>query len=541
MSVLVVGGGPVGLTLALSLAHYGVDCLVLEKAGQPSVLPRLDIVNARSMEIFRSLDLHRELVGASPTAGASFDVLWATSPKGREIHRFRYPPRSWWRALSLLANDGCFPAEEGLRMSVSTLEGVLLKAVEQSPCIEFLRHAEVVDVWQDKHGVGARLADGRELKADWLVGCDGAGSLVRQIAGIELHVLSEVGPIQSVRLRTSPDENMSAGGDPAWHVQSNRGTLVSDDGKQLFTLHMPTTGETEKQVPWRQQMADFLGSEVDCEVLSHGLWHARQAVAGCMRSERILLAGDSAHQYVPTGGYGFNSGVGDAWSLAWRLAGCLQGWAATGELDRYDRERRRACWMNQGACSRHLATRASIASAWRRVGEAALEAEGRSGKHARAVLQQWIKEVGNAENELWGLEAGDLRPLVSESDDLAAEVDGQALAEYVSACPVEQLLRFSPAVVPGARLAHFFLKDGTALLDHLKPCFNLVVVRGADEELKQIQETIGTSEQGVSDSLIDLRLLWPSDKVDWAVDWLRVRPDGIIQASGTMAEAAKLC
>ncbi|MDO9714398.1 FAD-dependent monooxygenase, partial [Paracraurococcus lichenis] len=189
--VLVAGGGPVGMTLALELARRGVRCLLAERNPATTQHPKMDITNARSMELFRRLGVADALRAVAVPEDSNFDVAWITTLAGHELHRFRYPSVEDWRQLIRETNDGTMPAEPSMRVSQVEIEPVLQRAVLAHPLVEARWGVAFEDLAQDAGGVTAtlrRAADGgtERVRCAWLAGCDGGTSAVRRALGIPL-------------------------------------------------------------------------------------------------------------------------------------------------------------------------------------------------------------------------------------------------------------------------------------------------------------------------------------------------------------------
>jgi hypothetical protein len=252
----------------------------------------------------------------------------------------------------------------------------------------------------------------------------------------------------------------------AWHYQSPRyGVMICQDDKEAWTLHAPIppgadAGSLDPQVPLRA----FLGTEIPVQIMQANPWVAHLLVAQSYRKGRVFLLGDSAHQYIPTGGYGMNTGVGDAFDLAWKLAGIAQGWGGEALLDSYDQERRPVGRRNREASGFHAATKARIAELW----PDELDQAGPQGDVLRAEIGRRIAEIGNAENESLGIELGyryDDSPVICAEQGSPPSLSQQ---------------RYAPSTWPGARLPSLYLADGRALHDLMGPGFTLIAFDGAE-------------------------------------------------------------
>jgi FAD binding domain len=171
---------------------------------------------------------------------------------------------------------------------------------------------------------------------------------------------------------------------------------------------------------------------------------------------RVALAGDSAHQVIPTGGYGMNTGIGDAVDLGWKLAALLNGWGAPRLLHSYEAERRPIALQNRAAAQRHAEVRFAITAL---IAESADDDE---------TLGAKVAALGNAENECWGIEHG-----------YRYEASPVICHETTSPPPFDPLV-CTPTTCPGARLPHLYLKDGSALYDRLGADLTLLALEGAD-------------------------------------------------------------
>ena len=451
--VLIAGGGPVGMTLARTLALYGVRCLLVERNPTTTRHPKMDITNGRSMELFRRLGVADRLRAVAVPEENNFDISWITSlareAGGRELHRFRYPSVAEKRLEILARNDGTQPREPAMRVSQVMIEPVLRDAILGHPLVDARWGVAFEDFKQDETGVTVTLRTvetgaTEQVRCDFLAGCDGGTSAVRDRLGIALEGRAAVAHRYMIHFRSDARDLLQAFG-VAWHYQTDKGTLIAQDDKDTWTLQTrPPLGADPAAIDPNAMLDAWAGRAFPREILVANPWFTHLLLAERYRGGRVFLAGDAAHQYIPTGGYGMNTGIGDAVDLGFKLAATVKGFATAGLLDSYERERRPVGYRNRIASERHTGVRLKIAELYQN--ERDPEALGRA-----------IAALGNDENESWGIEFG-------------YRYDG------VEGDP----LKYQPTTAPGARLPSVFLADGSALYDHLGPWFTLLRFGDAD-------------------------------------------------------------
>jgi 2-polyprenyl-6-methoxyphenol hydroxylase-like FAD-dependent oxidoreductase len=445
--VLIAGGGPVGMTLAAALAQFGVRCLLVERQASTTRHPKMDITNGRSMELFRRLGLVDQLRAVGVPEENNFDVSWITTLTDRELHRFRYPSVVQKRAEILAHNDGTQPREPAMRVSQVVIEPVLREAIVHDPLVEARWSMALEDFVQDAAGVTCTLRSletgaTETVRCDFLAGCDGGSSIVRERLGIGLSGKANVAHRYMVHFHSEARDVLQAFG-IAWHYQSAMGTLIAQDDKATWTLQMrmPSNGNTDPNAV----LDAWVGrGGFERKILVANPWFTNLLLADRYGHGRVFLAGDSAHQYIPTGGYGMNTGIADAVDLGWKLAAVVKGYATTGLLHSYERERRPVGYRNRLASERHTDVRLKIAELYKN--DRDLDA-----------LARGIAALGNAENESWGIEFG-------------YRYDG------VEANPTI----YEPTTAPGARLPSVVLRDGSFLYDRLGRWFTLLRFGDAD-------------------------------------------------------------
>jgi 2-polyprenyl-6-methoxyphenol hydroxylase-like FAD-dependent oxidoreductase len=467
--VLIAGAGPVGMTLARVLARLGVRCMLVERNPTTTRHPKMDITNSRSMELFARFGLAEALRAVAVPTANSFDVAWITRLTGHELHRFRYPSVDAWRAQARATNDGTMPREAPMRVSQVEIEPVLQRAVLSEPLVEARWGVGFESFAEDDGGVTVTLRDSEtgaaeQTRCAFLAGCDGGGSLVRKGLGIGLEGQARVMPRFMTHFRSDARALLQRFG-IAWHYQGPYGTLIAQNDVDVWTLQsrFPPGVEDPGEVDPHALIRAFAGTGFPYEILVANHWHPHLLVAERYASRRVLLAGDAAHQYIPTGGYGMNTGIGDAIDLGWKLAAVAHGFGGPGLLASYDAERRPIGRRNRDASGRHTGVRIEIAAVYAEYGELLLT-EGAAGDAARAEAAARIAALGNAENECWGIEHGycyHASPIIAVEPNAAAPDDP---------------LRYEPTTIPGVRLPSVFLGDGSAVYDRLGPWFTLLAV-----------------------------------------------------------------
>jgi 2-polyprenyl-6-methoxyphenol hydroxylase-like FAD-dependent oxidoreductase len=409
----------------------------------------MDITNGRSMELFRRLGLADRLRAVAVPEGNCFDVSWITSLVGRELHRFRYPSIIERRTEILKRNDGSQPREPAMRVSQVMIEPVLQRAILGDQLVEARWGVALEDFEQNDEGVIVTLHHGdtgvtESVRCDFLAGCDGGSSLVRERLGIALEGRAAVTQRYMIHFKSDARDLLQAFG-IAWHYQTDKGTLIAQDDEDTWTLQTrPPAGAAPEAADPNAMLDAWVGQSFPRHVLVANPWASHLLVAERYRLGRAFLAGDAAHQYIPTGGYGMNTGIADAVDLGWKLASVLKGYADQSLLDTYEHERRPVGLRNRAASERHTDVRIRIAELYR-------------SERDHDALARGIAALGNAENESWGIEFG-YRYDGVEGDPLVYE----------------------PTTAPGARLPSVFLHDGSALYDRLGPWFTLLRLGDAD-------------------------------------------------------------
>ncbi len=342
--VVIVGGGPVGMGLAIELGQRGVCCVVIERYAKPQPIPKGQNLTQRTMEHFHFWGAEKRL-RAARTIPAEYGIGGLTAYGtllGPHVHDWLQ--RDLVRPYYHTANE---------RLPQYATETVLRERAAELPLIQTLYGWDAESIVPDDEGVTVTVAerDGgaqRVVRAAYVVGCDGARSRVREQAGItqtrtdhdrvmvllvfrstELHQLLQRYPGKSYYNVLQPALK------GYWKFFGR-----VDLGNTWF-FHAPVPpGTTADNFDFRAYLHEAVGADFAVEFEHIGFWDLRFAIADTYRAGRLFIAGDAAHSHPPYGGYGVNSGLEDARNLGWKLAAVLQGWGGAMLLDSYDAERR---------------------------------------------------------------------------------------------------------------------------------------------------------------------------------------------------------
>jgi 2-polyprenyl-6-methoxyphenol hydroxylase-like FAD-dependent oxidoreductase len=482
--VLIAGGGPTGLATALELAHHGVRSLVVEPRTEVSWLrPRAKTTSARSMELFRRWGLAGVIRDRAPLPVAWSDqAVFATSLLGREITRI-----GGCFGLDLTGDDRA--AEPGQQVPQPLVEEILREAVQASPYASLRTGFSVTSLTEEQDQVRVTLTGAggeRDTLAAYVVGCDGARSVTRDAIGARYAGRSDARPNVNITFR-APGLAERVPHGPAvhyWVLRPGRPGLVGrlDLADTWWCIAQGVSQETVDDGPLRV-VRDLAGADIEAEILATDPWSARMLLADRYGTERVFLAGDAAHQNPPWGGHGFNTGIGDAVNIGWKLAAMLGGWAGPELLASYQAERRPVAEQTIAVAAANMATLAP------ELADPALAGTDAEFAAARPRVAEAIHRTKRAEFHSLDLVLG-----------------------YTYAG--------SPAVAPGAggRLEHRWLGPGDSRYDHLGREFTLtgdLTAPGAAQFVKAAGEE-GIPLQMVQDAGLPLTLVRPDQHTAWS-------------------------
>jgi 2-polyprenyl-6-methoxyphenol hydroxylase-like FAD-dependent oxidoreductase len=458
------------MTLALNLAHHGVESLIVERWEATTSHPKMDLTNGRSMELFRSIGLADNLRAAGVAAENNFDVSWVTKLAGYELHRFTYPSAVEGARLRRECNDGTLTGEPPLRVSQIVVEPVLKKACDAHSAIEVRFGWKLESFEQDAAGVTSVIRslstdETIDVRSNYLVGCDGGGSTVRSQLGIKNEGMANVANMYMIHFRSTATEVLQRFG-IAWHYQNGAGALVAQNDVDTWTLHTFWPPEVDRAaLNPSAVLQEWVGQEFGHEVLVANPWSAHYLVAEEYQRGRVFLAGDAAHQFMPTGGYGMNSGVADAANLGWKLAAATQGWGGPELLKSYELERRPVARLSWHTSEEHLKVRFALGEIFANATD--LDADTPEGARTRSEVGKKIQELGNLENECWGVEHG-------------YRYESPVVSDEEGAPPAFDATTYHPSTWPGSRLPAVFLQDGSSIHDRIGGGLTLLVSATGD-------------------------------------------------------------
>jgi 2-polyprenyl-6-methoxyphenol hydroxylase-like FAD-dependent oxidoreductase len=474
--VLIVGAGPVGLTLALDLGRRGVHCALIEHSERSLQLPKMERCNGRTMEIYRRLGIAEKVRDAGLPRSAPMHVFLATSMADPPIVRLPYPSVAEAKAEIAAHNDGR-PLEPYQLISQYTLEPLLRSIVETLPTVTVRFGCELTAFTQDASSVSANIRTTKHTNeticAAYLVGCDGGSSTVRKQLGIQLQGEGNIRKLRQA-LFHSEDlyERIPMGKGRHYHIAEEPlfPFIILQDSTRHWTLHAAASRDGEMAEIFRKSLA----MTIDFEMLSVNEWTQHLLCAERYGEGRVFIAGDAAHLVIPTGGLGMNTGVGDAIDLSWKLAGTLAGWAGPQLLASYELERRpiglRIVKASRAAMSGRLN--------WRAACHPSVRENTPEGCAIRAEMARRFDVEQRKVTEILGIEAG--YRYIGSPVICSEQGDG----------PDPENPDYVPTTWPGARLPHVWLNDGTALHDRLGAGYTLLRLGGTHADSSNLERAL---------------------------------------------------
>ena len=536
--VLIVGGGPVGLSLACDLGWRGVECLLIERGDGTIEQPKTNEVNIRTMEFCRRWGIVDTIEARGYSRDHPHDQVYCTNLTGYELSRHPIPP------LGEQQPPPTSPQKKE-RCPQTVFDPILAEHAGHLSSVTMRYRCQFESFIQTPEGVDCVLTDRNtgateRAFAQYVAACDGGNSRIRDALGIRpegIHVLAHsTNVLFHADLQPIHDKGRAVRVlfiEPA----GNWANLMCINGKDLWRLQI--LGDER---PWEEQGLDVhrsicraMGREFnDYEIHSIQRWLRRAVVANRYRDGRIFLVGDSAHQLTPTGGFGMNTGIGDAVDLSWKLQAMLDGWGGNGLLESYENERRPIGQRNVQEATDNFYQQRKTSSHSDLLDDTAAGARTR-------------KEVGErfrrAMFKIW-------------------ENDGVQLGYYYENSPIcvpdatpppeDDPVTYHPTARPGSRAPHAWLNDGRSLLDLFGRGFVLLRLGSDAPEVESLvqaarRRNVPLDVVSIADATVArlyerrLVLVRPDGHVAWRADALPVSAIDLIdrvRGAGT-AEKSK--
>jgi 2,4-dichlorophenol 6-monooxygenase len=481
--VLIVGAGPAGLTLALALARYGVSALTVEKHPSTAHTPRAHIINQRTVEIFRALQISEKFHEVAIPQSAMTNNLWYTTLADPEVAR----SETWGGGPDRAGEYFLASPEPMANCAQTVLEPMLLAAAREAGAdIEF--QTEFVELRQDAAGVTSVIRDRatgatRTVRSRYVIGADGARSRVLTEVGLTVAGPDDLGRAANIWFRADLAKFFEhRPGVLSWNVMPGPmpplrlGTLICHKRYTEFVLafmfdpaHTVLSELSEQDL--LQRIRAVVGEDIDAEILGLAGWQVRAQVAGRYSSGNVFCMGDAVHRHPPTNGLGLNMSVADAYNLAWKLAFVLDGRAGPALLASYSAERQPVGAAGVQRAITSLGEAAAIEAAlglepnqsaedgWKALN--VLYEPGVAGDERRRALREAI-ELSHYQFNAHGIELG----YVYHSDVITAEPTPPAPP------PRDPVLYYTPTTRPGARVPHARLerdREPLSSLDLIDP------------------------------------------------------------------------
>lgn len=520
--VLIVGGGPVGLTMAIELGWRGIDCLVVDETDGIIRQPRMGLVNIRTMEIARRWGIAQNIRNGGYPEDYPQDNVFVTSLRGYELARAAYP------TMGDMPTPPTTP-EKHQRLPQIWFNPILVDIAQSDPHVTVQFQRRFTGFTEDADGITAEITDlngenRQSVRAQYLIGCDGASSSIRKSLGIKM---------EGDLLSNSTAVYIKAPGFLDFHDKGKceRYILIDEkgswanftavDGKELWRLTI--FGDSFNMEDMAAEADMYLrrsfGGDMKYELLSVLPWARLEAVAEHYQRGRVFLAGDAVHCMSPTGGFGMNTGVCDVADLGWKIEATLSGWGGKRLLDSYEIERRPVGLRNTHEAARNFGRISSADES------TDINADTPAGEALRKTIGAAIHDATLHEWETIGVQLGyryENSPMVVP--------DGTSE-------PTDDYMTYTPVARPGHRAPHIWLENDRSILDLFGKGFVLLVFNAADASpfieaanLRELPLTVEVIDHSDAAALYGrgLVLVRPDGHVCWRGDMCPENPITVI-------------
>jgi len=471
-AVVIIGGGPCGLMLAIELGRRHIPVILLEERSSPARFPAANATQARTMEHYRRLGFAEKVRAQGLPPDYPTDIAYFTRYSKHELAHFSLPSARAAREMVKTLTGSWSAAELPHRVSQMFVEAVLREEAAACPTVSIRPGWRMTAIRDTGSGVEVEAEHGSgrtTLRAAYAVGADGGSSPTRKSLGYgyvgESGVVRDFmgGRMFAIHFRSAKlyDAIPHPRAWMYWTVNRDRRAFMATvNGRDEFNFHTQLKlGETE-DITDTEANAMFeraLAAPLKVEIIARSAWNAGYTlVAEKFQRGRIFLGGDAVHLFTPAGGLGYNTAIEDAVNLGWKLAAVLKGWGGPALLDTYEAERQAIARRNTGY-ARGFADSLGLF-----VPPAELEDETPAGEAARKLTGDHFNHHARFEFNIPGITFGgryDGSPIVV--------ADG-------TSPPPDTVNSYQATACPGGRAPHLWLADGRSLYDALGFEFTLL-------------------------------------------------------------------
>jgi 2-polyprenyl-6-methoxyphenol hydroxylase-like FAD-dependent oxidoreductase len=520
--VLIVGGGPVGLMLSIELSWRGIAHILIDQGARAAraVHPRMDQVSIRTMEHLRRLGNVADIEAAGFPRSMRRDIVFTTGVLGHELERepvecdaLRQPP-SFSPQKHELCPQNFFDPTLQLIAERSTFADIRY----DHQLLDFIDHGESI-IASIEHADSGR----QQIEAQYLAGCDGAGSDVARRLGITMDAATTLAQSTNIFIKSDELTGRAAARPGYRYILLDQNgiwaSMINMNGRDVWRLQV-LGGQNRRD--WKEDeiqaaVAKAVGEDVPYSIISVVPWARRELVVEHFSKGRCFLVGDAAHQLSPTGGYGMNTGIAEAVDLAWKLEATLKGWGGPALLASYETERRPVALRNAKRSTVNFERMRSVPP------ELALMELTEAGTAARTRVGPLVKAALSEEWDSMGIHLG-----YNYADSPLVIPDGSPSLPD-DAAHYEQTAR------PGARAPHAWLREGKSTLDLLGRGFVLMQF-SPDADPKPLMRAAALRNVPVRLEQIDN----PAIARLYEHAMVLVRPDGHVAWRGETASADAL-
>ena len=450
--VLIIGGGPIGLTLAVDLGWHGISCILIEQSDGSVANAKFVDINMRTMEFCRRWGIADEIRDKGFDKDYAQDLIFVTSLTGHLLGRLRLPSFAELRTPATVA-------ERIARCPQTIFDPVIRRVAQSIPGVTLRYSTRCEGVTQDSNGVTAVVTDletGRRerIRSAYVACCQGAASSLREDLGVRFDGEGTLSHSTNITFRSAALLRVHDKG-PGFYTaigpEGRWASMLALDGKSTWRLH------SVEKVNGDAAIRRFVGCDFDYDILTELTWQRRELVADRYQVGRVFFLGDAVHQLSPSGGFGLNTGIGDVTNLSWKLAAVLQGWGTPDLLASYDIERR--------PVGKRTATTAT--NLFRTLQQdpppgPAILADGPEGEAVRDVVRGRVAAILARSN--CGYDYG------ARYEDAGLQLGyfyegSPVIVPDGTPAPLDDPRNYAPIARPGSRAPHFWLDENKSVLD----------------------------------------------------------------------------